>query len=62
MVVKSTLIFFIRIITGMYLAQAQPDFRLTEKFLSLSSGSQKIYMVKIIFMPYSVLFESLRIT
>ena len=28
----------------MYLAQAQPDFRLTENFLSLNSGSQKFSM------------------
>ena len=32
---------------GMYLAQAQPDFRLTENFLSLNSGSQEIAIVKI---------------
>ena len=31
----------------MYLAQAQPDFRLTENFLSLNSGSQEIAIVKI---------------
>ena len=35
----------------MYLAQAQPDIRLTENLLSLISGSQKISLVKIIFMP-----------
>ena len=34
--------------TGMYLAQAQPEIRLTENLLSLNSGSQKISLVKII--------------
>ena len=29
-----------KVLSGMYLAQAQPDFRLTENFLSLNSGSQ----------------------
>ena len=41
--------------SGMYLAQAQPDFRPTENFLSLNSGSHKIAMVKIILLPNSVL-------
>ena len=33
----------------MYLAQAQPDFRLTENLLSLKSGSQKLLVQKKVF-------------